>query len=182
MKKWIAILLVNLVTITVGLGQSIHSLSFNNIDGGNVSLNTYQGFKTMFVIAPVSASDSNRLKQLKNFYVRYGDSIKIIGIMSIEDGYNSANNAAIKNLYDSNGININIVLTNGMYTKKAAGSSQSGLMKWLTEKDDNLRYDTDAKGLWDKYFVNKSGKLYGISGPGTSLLGGSVGWIVYREN
>lgn len=185
MKKVLFAFLVCVFSFNPGIcqtSQSIYDVGLTNIDGGSISLNSYQGKKILFIIAPLSSSDSNRLRELKIFHGRYGDSVKIVGIMSIEDGYSSANNAAIKSLYDSSGININIALTSGMYTKKSAGSNQAPLMHWLTEKDVNHKYDTDAKGVWDKYFVNTVGKLYGVSGPGTSLLGASVGWILYRNN
>ncbi len=179
MKKITALFLIGSLLTLSCLSQSIHSLSFNNIDGGNVSLSTYAGKKILIIIAPISSSDSSRLDELKKFQLLNGDSVKVIGIMSIEDGYSSGNSSSIKNLYESRGIDI--VLTNGMYTKKSAGANQSSLMKWLTEKNENSRYDIDARGIWQKFVINKMGKLYGVVGSRASLFDGSIGWILYRE-
>ncbi len=159
-----------------GFSQSIHNLSFTDIDGGNISLNTYQGKRILFIIAPISSIDSSRLDELKKFQVYYGDSVKLIGVMSNEDGYTTVNSAAIKSLYQSK--DIEIVLTSGMYTKKAAGTNQSSLMKWLTEKDFNGHYDTDAKGIWQKFITNKFGKIINVVSPRFSLFDGSLGWIL----
>ena len=145
-------------------------------------MSSYQGKKVMFIIAPLQSSDSNMIQQFRVFHDRFGDSVQIIGVMSIEDGFSSANSATIKALYDSNGINIPIVLTSGMYTKKSSGASQSPLMKWLTEIDLNDVYDVESKGIGDKYFINKLGKLYGLSFPDNSLLSANVSWILFRDN
>ncbi|MFT3908295.1 MAG: hypothetical protein QM737_02630 [Ferruginibacter sp.] len=176
MKKNSLVILLSLFLTFPTLGQSIHNLSFTNIDGANVSLNTYAGKKVLFIIAPISISDSVKLDELKSFQLRYGDSVAIIGIMSIENGFSSANSSTIKSMYESKGINI--VLTGGVYTKKTSGANQAGFMKWLTEKDDNKRYDVDAKGIWHKFFVNKEGKLYGFSLPISPLSNNVVSTIV----
>jgi glutathione peroxidase len=180
MKKLLILLFVSGVFSIIASGQSVYDLSFTNIDGGSVSLSTYEGKRILFIIAPVSAADSLRLDEIKTFQQRYGkDTLAIIGIMSNEDGYSAGNNTAIKNLYQTR--EIEIVLTGGMYTKKSAGANQSSLLQWLTEKDQNRRFDFDANGIGHKFFVSKGGKIFGSLLPNTSLADPVCDWMMHRE-
>ena len=161
-----------------GFGQSVDSLTIKNIDGANVSLLSYMGSKTLFLIAPSRPADSAELKELAAFNVRYGDTIKIVGILSFEDGYVDSNKMAIKAMYQHKGINL--LLTEGMYTKKSA-ANQSALMKFLTWQSLNKRVDDDAMGRGHKFFVNENGKLYATLIPQASLFSAAVKRIVERK-
>lgn len=164
--------------LNVGYGQSIYTQSFTNIDGGTVALSGYQGKKILFVIAPM-LGDTLKVNDLAAFWAKYPDSVKLVGIMSTEEGYADSNKAAIKSMYQSRGITI--VLTGGMYTKKAAGNNQGGIMKWLTDKTVNKRYDTDASETGQLFFVNEAGKLFSVLIPETSLLSSSVQRNIERK-
>jgi hypothetical protein len=143
-------------------------------------MGSYSGKKVLLIIAPSTLSDSLKIFEIKSFQDRYNDSVVIIGIMSIENGFNTSNGNTIKGFYQQKGINI--ILTSGMHTKKSSGSNQSALMKWLTTKSLNSKFDIDAMGVMQKYFVNESGKLYGVISPKTSLMDANVSWAIYRDN
>ena len=168
MKKFFGILAVLIVLFSKANSQGFYQLSFKNINGDTVTLNSYVGKKIFFFVAPLNASDSNFI-QLQAFKSRYLDTVQVIGVLSFEDGYQSSNASQIQSLYN----NMGIVLTEGMYTKKTSGSNQSALMKWLTSKNMNTHFDIDAEGIGHKFFVSTGGRLFAVM-PRQVSLGASI--------
>lgn len=152
--------------------QIIYSQSLTDIDGGAISLSTYQGKKILFLIAPSRLADSSKVDEIATFQAKYPDSVKLIGIMSIEEGYVDSNKVAIKSIYQSRGISI--VLTQGMHTSSADSTNQSAIMKWLTRRSLNKRFNEDAAGVGQQFYVNEAGKLYSILVPQTPLISPAV--------
>jgi glutathione peroxidase len=137
--------------------QGIYDHSFSDINKKSIRLKDFAGKKLLFIILPVSATDS-LTAQLKSFMATYGDKVQVIGVLSQEDGYSKGSKTAIKTMYQNTGI----LVTDGMRSRK--GNGQSPLMKWLTNKNENGHFDMDAKGPGQKFFVNEQGKLYAVLG------------------
>jgi len=179
MKHYFSLLLISTLLTITARGQDIYGISFNDIDGNTVSLNTLQGKRILFLIAPVNEADSTRLNEIKDFHRVHGDSIVVIGIMSIEDGYSAANKSAIKSLYQSR--EITITLSEGMQTLKSSGASQAALMKWLTDRSQNHRSGVDSEGIGQKFFISPFGRLNGVIPAATPLLDPLVWVMAYRQ-
>jgi hypothetical protein len=154
------------VCLLMGIGwyagaQTIYSQSFKNIDGQTVTLSSFQHKKLLLFIAPIERSDSLRINEIDSFQTVYGDSVQLIGIMSIEDGYTDSLLQEIKAYYTGS----NIILTEGMYTRKAAATSQHALLQWLTTRSLNKRTDDDIIGTGQKFFISSNGRLQEVQGP-----------------
>ena len=147
--------------------QSLHSEKIITVDGDTINLAVYSGKKIVFVVAPLFARDSLRIREVKKFQEKYKDSLQVIGIVSREDGYLDSNKSFVKSLYATTGTGI--ILSAPMYTRKAAGSNQSALMKWLTKKTINNFIDTDCQGIFQTFFINTNGKLYATLFPAIPL-------------
>ena len=137
--------------------QGIYDHSFKALSNKNIQLKDFAGKKLLFIILPVSAKDS-LIDQLKNFAATYSDKIQVIGVLSQEEGRSKDSKAEIKAAYQNTGI----LVTEEMGSRK--GDGQAPLMKWLTNKTENGRFDTDAKGPGQKFFVNEKGRLYAVLG------------------
>jgi glutathione peroxidase len=135
--------------------QGIYEHSFKDLNSRNIHLKDYAGKKILFIILPVSATDS-LTDQLKNFVATYGDKIQVIGVLSQEEERSTNSKVEIKAAYQNTGIWV----TEEMGSRK--GEGQSPLMKWLTNKNENGRFDIDAKGPGQKFFVNEKGRLYAV--------------------
>ena len=171
MKK----IIVVIATLYFGLASmaqapSIYSVSVNDINGNAINLSSYQGTKILICIAPIKMSfiDSIKISEIDSLVKSYGNKVKVIGVLSKEDGFVDSNKAYIKNIYQSRGINI--VLTEGMFTKKTSGISQSALMKWVTTQSLNARFDIDATGVGSKYLLDKNGKMLSVFPPEVSFI------------
>jgi glutathione peroxidase len=146
--------------------QDLYSIALKNIDGAPMDLSVYKGGKILFLIVPLTAADSNWV-QLTAFQAKYGGQLQLIGIPALDEGFENGDAARLKKLYQDNGINI--LLTEGMLTKKTAGAAQAPLMQWLTHKNQNQHFDMDAKGVGHMFLVDEEGKLYAVLDPKFSL-------------
>lgn len=179
MKKTITLVLA--LWCFTSMAQSLHSLTIKNIDGNNVNLGSYQDSSILIIcLAPVHTNDSIRIKEIDSLITMYGSKMKMIGVMSIEDGYVDSNKTVIKNLYSSRGITI--TLTEGMYTRKSSGSNQSVLLNWLTSKTQNHRFNIDAKGVGQKFFLDKYGKLFAVLSPEVPFISPIVENYINRKS
>ncbi len=136
---------------------TIYSQSFNDIDGNPVSMSNYQGKNIVILIAPLKQYDSAWVKEIRDFKIKYADTIKVIGIISIEDGYVDSLKTKVKYLYQSLGVNI--LLTAPMHTRKQLGVSTSSLINWLTVKTENKYFESDVEGIFQKFIISKRGRL-----------------------
>lgn len=177
MKKIAFLNIVFTTIVSTSLAQKFSDLTFKDAQGETISLGNYSGKKIMFYILPLNASDP-AYGDLLAFKSRYLDTVAIIGILSIEDGFQNSVGDEIRSLYS----NMNIVMTEGCYTKKSSGGNQAVIMKWLTDKNYNRYFDMDAKGTGHKFFVNESGRLYGVLPPGSSLISTFIDKIVHSGN
>lgn len=172
MYKITVLLMFFLFTLSKINAQAIYSIDVKNIDGDTLNLTNYTGKKIMFMVLPVTA-DSNYL-QFINFVETNDSTVQVIGVLSLEDGFQLSMTDSVKNLYASH----NIVLTEGMNIRKSSGGSQSALMQWLTDKNKNHHFDNDALGIGHKFFVNETGRLYAVISPRTPIQSFIVNKIV----
>jgi len=154
--------------------QSFSQISFKTLSGDTVLMPSLVGKKTLFFLVPLDQGDVH-YSQLQAFKNRYEDTIRIVGIPSIEDGFQSMNSSSIQSLYNGMGI----VLAEGMYTKKSSNSNQSALMKWLTNKNQNLHFDMEVGGVGHKFFVDEKGRLFAVMPPQAPLNSATIDRIVH---
>jgi glutathione peroxidase-family protein len=157
--------------------QSFYDLSFRSIDGDSVNMKTYAGKKVLFIILPQDRADSLH-DQILQFKSRFGDSVEVVGISSIEEGFNPAKSDSIKSSYSS----ISITITEGIRSRKASGAEQSELMKWLTDSGKNKYFNNDANAAGAKFFVSETGRLYAVFSYRTSLQSRIVDQVIRANN
>lgn len=139
------------------LPRSIYSIPFNDIDGKTMDLMPYRGKKLMVLVVSGQDKDSMLMNRLASFCQRYKDSISIVIIPSIEDGYSETDKAILKQRFTER--NLKVLITEGVYTRKNACSNQAGLMQWLTIKSNNMREDRDIMGAGHRFLLDEFGGL-----------------------
>lgn len=164
MKKKILLIAVLIVLTKSMEAQNIHTLSPGSINGNPINFSQFTGNKIMVILIPFNRDDSV-YKQLISFRDQYKDKISIIGIPSVEDGYKKTDDDSLREIYKNSGI----IITEGMYTKKASGAGQSALMQWLTDNAKNKHFNNEADGVGSKFFISETGILYGALPPQVSL-------------
>lgn len=152
--------------------ESIYSYTIGSLEGNSISLSSYQGKKMLIMTIPTvkdSVNDS-LLVEINGLALSHADSVKVIAVPSYEDGYTVERNNELKLWYRSI-LNPDIIVTEGMYTRKTSGTQQSPLFKWLTDKDKNGHFDQDVFGPMQKFVVWTDGGLSAVMGAPTKLNG-----------
>jgi glutathione peroxidase-family protein len=146
--------------------KHIYEISFNNLDGKATDLAKYKGKKILILIVSGSEGDSGWLNQLVPFYQKYKDSVGIVAIPSVEDGYSENRRVITKKMFAGRGLKT--LITEGMYTRKTSGNKQSELMQWLTKKEYNLHFDHDVLGAGHRFLLDEMGGFQFSVFPGIS--------------
>jgi glutathione peroxidase len=162
--------------------ESIYNYSVTSIEGINKPLSDYQGKKMLIITLPVQENISNDslLHSLDSIRAIYSDSLVIIGVPSYEDGYTPSIKNSLNQWYRSI-LGQDIIITDGLYTRKTSGNQQHPLFQWLTDKNKNGHFDKDVEGSRQKFFVWTDGDLMGVLGPQTRIGGGAVNSLLQSE-
>ena len=155
--------------------ESIYTRSVTTIEGVNKSLTNYQGKKILIMTLPLQQNSSNDslLHSLDSLRAVYNGSLIIIATPSYEDGYTPALKETLKQWYRSI-LSMDIIVTDGMYTRKISGNLQHPLFKWLTTKNQNDHFDKDVDGPRNKFIVWTNGELIGVLGAPTKIGSSTV--------
>lgn len=152
-KVFFAALLLNCLN---GFSQSIHNLKLKDIDGNTVELATLNGKKILIVSGSSSAPGADvQIAGLNELGRRYKDSGLVIIIFPSSDFNNESKPAReLKSLYKSS----NIIVAE---RTSAKGNSISAIYKWLTNKAGNGVADVPVNKDYQKFFIDRTGKLKG---------------------
>jgi glutathione peroxidase len=150
--------------------ESIYSHSVISIEGVNKPLSAYQGKKLLIVTLPIQQNNSNDslLHSLDSIRAVYAGSLVIIGVPAYEDGYTLSMKESLKQWYRSI-LSMDIIVTEGLYTRKTSGNQQHPLFKWFTDKNRNDHFDKDVTGPKNKFIVWTTGELLGVLGAQTKI-------------
>jgi glutathione peroxidase len=162
--------------------DNIYNYSVATIEGTNISLNNFQGKKILLITLPITRNDNSvsLLHSLDSLYNLHSNSLVIIGTPSFEDGYNIDIKEDLKLWYRSI-LHQNIIITDGLYTRKSSGSRQDSLFTWLTDKTKNGHFDNDIIGPEQKFFVWHDGELTALMGSQSKIGGRTMNSLLQAE-
>lgn len=142
---------------------------YTTINGQIKQMNEFAGKKIVVIVLPVTQTENDvaHLQLLDSLSKQYADQYTMIGIPSIEDGFEEESADSLKVWYQSL-LGDKVILTAGMYTKKSS-YLQHPLFRWLTHKDANMHFDEDVEGPGEMFFINEQGELYGVFSPQIEL-------------
>jgi glutathione peroxidase len=176
MLRFIALFLL----LSFQQADGIYNITLTSIDGNKIELSQYQGKKLLFVLIPLSTNDTAiSIDDIGRLQTKYRNSLVIIGIPSVEAGYQIQDADNLKKIFSDAGANV--IITEGMKVKKGAG--QSLLLQWLTSKDKNHHFDQDVQQeVGSKFFVDEAGELYAVMGPQLKLTSSLTDKILARSH
>lgn len=169
MSKFVLIIGCFFLTSAVCM-ESVYTHAVTSIEGVNKPLNVYQGKKMLIVTLPIqqNSSSDSLLHSLDSINTVYAGSLLIIAAPAYEDGYTVPMKDSLKQWYRSI-LNLDIIVTEGLFTRKTSGSQQHPLFKWLTDKNLNDHFDRDISGPGDKFIIWTTGELIGVIGSQTRI-------------
>lgn len=173
---------VKFLTILLAIGMTAHAQKFHDFslvdqDTNTITLRTLQGKKIMIIIFGGDNMDKAFIKKFISFVERYKDTIKVIAVLSFDDGYQGKDLTLL--LKGNRDALSSVIFTEGYFTRKT--KKQSPLIKWLTTKEQNKHFADDVKGIGHKFFVDETGEMYADIGPEIPLDSKMINRVVHRN-
>ncbi|MCX6319482.1 MAG: glutathione peroxidase [Bacteroidetes bacterium] len=149
---------------------SIYNLQFTDTDGNTVQMSNYQNKKILLVNIATGSQKVSQLAGLQQLQQTYGDSLTVIVFPSNSFGNESRTNAEIKQFCQTG---------YGATFKIAAKSVVSGtginpVFSWLSQKTENGSIDAAVVKDFQKFLIDKDGKLIGVFGASVAPLDNQV--------
>jgi len=136
--------------------NSIYDIEINALDGNPLSLSEYQGKHILFVNVASECGFTKQYKELQILSDTYKDKLVIIGSPCNQFGKQEPGEASQIQEFCELNFGVTFLLTEKIDVK---GSKQHPLYHWLTSKDLNGKKNSSVKWNFQKYLVNKNGKL-----------------------
>jgi len=146
-----------------------YDIEFNTAEGVPKKMSDWQGKKIMVVLLPVTENADNSifLTQLDSLSRNTMNPVTVIGVPSIEDGYNSTNSISLLQWYRQI-LGPQVIITEPMNTRKTS-TAQHALFHWLTHTEGNGHFNEDIINVRQRFFIDAQGELYGMVNPRISL-------------
>ncbi len=136
--------------------QSFYDLSINSIDGEIIDFKVFKGKSVLIVNVASYCGFTGQYKALEQLYNKYKEDLVIVGVPCNQFGGQEPNTEEQIQDFCEKNFGVSFILTEKVFVK---GSKQHPLYKWLTNKSLNGFSDSSVKWNFQKYFVNKDGKL-----------------------
>jgi glutathione peroxidase len=137
-------------------GTSLYDVNINALDGKPIDLSLFKGKNLLFVNVASECGFTNQYKDLQKLSDAYPDTLVVIGSPCNQFGKQEPGDASQIQTFCERNFGVTFLLTEKIDVK---GSKQHPLYKWLTEKDLNGKKSSSVKWNFQKYLVNKDGKL-----------------------
>lgn len=150
------ILTLSFVFMTPSKNKSVHDFKVKNIEGKEISLNTYKGKKMLIVNVASKCGYTPQYKELEELSKKYADKLVVLGFPANNfGGQEPGSNDEIKTFCQSNyGVSF------PMFSKiSVVGKDQHELYTFLSSKDLNGTTGDAPKWNFCKYLVDENGKV-----------------------
>lgn len=151
--------------------SSIYDININALDGKPIDLNNYKGKHILFVNVASQCGFTPQYKDLQKLSDKYPDSLVVIGSPCNQFGKQEPGDASQIQTFCERNFGVTFLLTEKIDVK---GKNQHELYQWLTKKDMNGKRSSSVKWNFQKYLLNKDGKLidhfYSITKPTSSKI------------
>lgn len=150
MKILIASFLITLFTTV-----DFFTLPVTKNDGTTLNLEQYRGKKLLLVTLATGSTYNTQFESLQQLQNLYSDSLVVIGFPTNSFGHEPMNDAAIAAYMQSKGCSFLIAAKSSV----TDGENQHPVFQWLASKDLNGRLGMSAKGDFNKFLIDKKGKV-----------------------
>lgn len=158
MKRLLFIVMV--LAMRVSFAQTpIYSIKMDSVTGSQqIDLANYQGKKILIVNVATEDSLTSQLAELEQLYELYKDSVVVIGVPTNSFNTEPRSNVEIA-AYCSTTYSLHFPLA---AKQSVTGSSACDLYKWLTQKSLNTMTNSTVRKAFQKFLINKQGKLVAV--------------------
>lgn len=136
--------------------MSIYNIEINSIQGKPIHLSDYKNKYLLFVNVASKCGFTPQYEALEKLYQTYKDKLVVIGVPSNQFGKQEPGNADEILEFCAVNYGVSFLMTEKIEVK---GSNQHPLYTWLTSKKLNGKKNSSVKWNFQKYLVDKEGKL-----------------------
>lgn len=158
------ILLSLFLTVSTTIGNTVYDFKVLDIDGGTIDFASFGGKKILLVNIATDSPQVPQLVGLEQLQQQYRDSLVVIGVPSNSFGKEPKDNAQLRLLL-RDAYKLTFPITEKM---EVNGDNRSALYQWLATSSPRIQ--TEAKGDFHKYLINRKGELMGYFIPGVDPL------------
>ena len=135
---------------------NIYDIKINSLQGKPIDLSTYKNKFLLFVNVASKCGFTPQYKDLEELHKTYKDNLVVIGVPCNQFGSQEPGNADEIEEFCEVNYGVSFLITEKVDVK---GTSQHPLFSWLTNKDYNGKKSSSVKWNFQKYLVDKDGKL-----------------------
>mgnify|MGYP003663846545 FL=1 len=135
---------------------NIYDIKINSLQGKPIDLSAYKNKFLLFVNVASKCGFTPQYKDLEELHKTYKDNLVVIGVPCNQFGSQEPGNANEIEEFCEVNYGVTFLITEKVDVK---GTSQHPLFSWLTNKDYNGTKSSSVKWNFQKYLVDKDGKL-----------------------
>ena len=135
---------------------NIYDIKINSLQGKPIDLSTYKNKFLLFVNVASKCGFTPQYKDLEELHKTYKDNLVVIGVPCNQFGSQEPGNSDEIQKFCEVNYGVSFLITEKVDVK---GTSQHPLFSWLTNKDYNGTKNSSVKWNFQKYLVDKDGKL-----------------------
>jgi len=151
--------------------QSLYDIDLNNIDGANIDLSKFKGKYILFVNVASNCGFTKQYKQLEELYQTYKNDLVVIGLPCNQFGGQEPGNAEQIKSFCAKNFGVSFIITEKITAK---GPDLHPIYAWLTDKKLNGKINSTVKWNFQKYLLNKEGKLIDYFNSSTSPMSSKI--------
>tara|TARA_B110000444_G_scaffold89940_1_gene85008 strand:- start:483 stop:1010 length:528 start_codon:yes stop_codon:yes gene_type:complete len=170
MKNIITSLLL-LSNVLIGSAQSIYDSKINTIDGVSIDFNDFKGKYILFVNVASKCGFTKQYAQLEELYQAYKNDLVVIGLPCNQFGGQEPGDAQEIKSFCTENFGVSFIITEKINTK---GPELHPIYAWLTDKKLNGKINSTVKWNFQKYLLNKEGKLIDYFNSTTSPMSSKI--------
>lgn len=170
MKNIITSLLL-LSNVLIGSAQSIYDSKINTIDGVSIDFNDFKGKYILFVNVASKCGFTKQYAQLEELYQAYKSDLVVIGLPCNQFGGQEPGDAQEIKSFCTENFGVSFIITEKINTK---GPELHPIYAWLTDKKLNGKVNSTVKWNFQKYLLNKEGKLIDYFNSTTSPMSSKI--------
>ena len=170
MKNIITSLLL-LSNVLIASAQSIYDSKINTIDGVSIDFNDFKGKYILFVNVASKCGFTKQYAQLEELYQAYKNDLVVIGLPCNQFGGQEPGDAQEIKSFCTENFGVSFIITEKINTK---GSELHPIYAWLTDKKLNGQINSTVKWNFQKYLLNKDGKLIDYFNSTTSPMSSKI--------
>ena len=169
--KNIIITLLLLSNVLIASAQSIYDSKINTIDGVSIDFNDFKGKYILFVNVASKCGFTKQYAQLEELYQAYKNDLVVIGLPCNQFGGQEPGDAQEIKSFCTKNFGVSFIITEKINTK---GPELHPIYAWLTDKKLNGKINSTVKWNFQKYLLNKEGKLIDYFNSTTSPMSSKI--------